>query len=105
VDDQLQRLLEAEARAQALIDGANRERQRILEETLAAVRDAEVRFESSRSELRAPFLNDAHARAEQAVAELSRKYGERHRTLCELATRHEHEAVDAALTLLLDPTQ
>jgi len=105
VDDQLQRLLEAEARAQALIDAANRERQRILEDTLATVREAEARFESGRAELRAPFLNEAHARAEQAVAELSRKYGERHRTLCELASSHEREAVDAALTLLLDPAR
>ena len=104
VDDQLQRLLEAEARAQALIDGANQERQRILEAALAAVRDAEARYESGRAELRAPFLNEAHARAEQAIAELSRKYGERHRTLCELAAGHESEAVDAALDLLLDPT-
>lgn len=103
MDDQLQRLLEAEAHAQALIDGANRERQRILDEALTAVRDAEARFEASRPELRAPFLNEAHARAEQAVAELSRKYGERHRTLRALASRHEPEAVDAALTLLLDP--
>jgi vacuolar-type H+-ATPase subunit H len=104
VDDQLQRLLEAEARAQALIEGANRERQHILEDALAAVRDAEARFEARRTELRAPFLNEAHVRAEQAVAELSRKYGERHRTLCALAARHESEAGDAALTLLLDPT-
>ena len=104
MDDQLQRLLEAEARAQTLIDGANRERQRILDEALAAVHDAEARFEASRTELRAPFLNDAQARAEQAVAELSHKYGERHRMLCALAARHESEAVDAALALLLDPT-
>jgi hypothetical protein len=38
------------------------------------------------------------------VAELARKYGERQRTLRELASRHETEAVDAALSLLLDPT-
>jgi hypothetical protein len=53
--------------------------------------------------LRVPFLNEAHGRAEQAVAELTRKYGERQRTLRELASRHETEAVGAALSLLLDP--
>jgi V/A-type H+/Na+-transporting ATPase subunit G/H len=103
VDDQLQRLLEAEARAQAVIDGASHERQRMIEASLAAVRDAEARFEAGRAELRAPFLNEAQGRAEQAVAELARKYGERQRALRELASRHESEAVDAALTLLLDP--
>lgn len=38
------------------------------------------------------------------VAELTRKYGERQRMLRELAARHESEAMDAALALLLDPT-
>ena len=104
MDDQLQRLLEAEARAQAVIDAASQERQRIIDDALAAARDAEARFEAGRAELRAPFLNEAHGRADQAVAELTRKYEERQRNLRELAARHEPEAVDAALTLLLDPS-
>ena len=105
MDDQLQRLLEAEARAQAVIDGANQQRQRMIEDALASAREAEARFEAGRSELRAPFLKEAHGRAEQAVAELARKYGERQRTLRELAARHETEAVEAALNLLLDPSR
>jgi len=105
VDDQLQRLLEAEARAQEVIDAASQERQRIVDDTLAAVRDAEARFEAGRAELRAPFLNEAQGRADQAVAELTRKYGERQRNLRDLASRHESEAVNTALTLLLDPTR
>ena len=100
----MQRLLETEARAQAVIQDASHERQRMIEDALAAVRDAEARFEAGRAEIRAPFLNEAQGRAEQAVAELTRKYAERQRTLRELAARHESEAVDAALTLLLDPT-
>ena len=103
MDDQLQRLLEAEARAQAVIQNASHERQRMIEDALAAVRDAEARFEAGRTELRAPFLNEAQGRATQAVAELTRKYGERQRALRDLASRHEAEAVDAALALLLDP--
>lgn len=104
MDDQLQRLLDAEARAQAVIDAASHERQRMIDDALAAVRDAEARFEAGRAELKAPFLHEAQGRAEQAVAELSRKFGERQRTLRDLAMRHESEAVDAAMTLLLDPT-
>lgn len=102
--DPLHRLLEAETRARAVIDDAQHARQRMIEEALAAARNAETRFEAGRPELRAPFLSEAQRRAEQAVAELSRKYGERQRTLRELAARHESEAVDAALALLLDPT-
>ncbi|MEW5967237.1 MAG: ATPase [Pseudomonadota bacterium] len=101
--DQLQRLLEAEARAQSRIEDASRQCQQLIDEALAASRGAEARFEAARSELRAPFLREAHGRAEQAVAELARKYTERQRTLRELAVRHEAEAVDAALALLLDP--
>lgn len=104
MDDPLQRLLEAETRAQAVIDNASHERQRMIDDALAAARDAEARFEAGRAELRAPFLKEAHGRVEQGVAELARKYGERQRTLRELASRHESEAVDAALALLLDPT-
>jgi vacuolar-type H+-ATPase subunit H len=104
VDDQLQRLLDAEARAQAVIDDASQQRDHMIEEALATVRDAEARFEAGKAELRAPFLNEAQGHAEQAVAELTRKHEERQRTLRELASRHETEAVEAALTLLLDPS-
>lgn len=104
MDDQLQRLLETESRAQARIDEASRQRQRMIDDALVAVREAEARFEAGRGELRAPFLKEAQGRAEQAAAELARKYGERQRTLRDLASRHESEAVEAALALLLDPT-
>ena len=103
MSEPLQRLLETEARAQATIDAASRERQRIVDAALAAARAAEARFEDDRAELRAPYLAEAHARAEQAVAELTRKYSERQRALRDLAARHEAEAVNAALALLLDP--
>lgn len=103
MDDPLKRLLEAEARAQSIIDAASVERQHILDDALAAARDAEARFEAGRADLRAPFLKEAHGRAEQAVSELARKYEERQRNLRDLASRHEQEAVDAALSLLLDP--
>jgi hypothetical protein len=103
VDNQLQRLLETEARAQGIIDDASRQRQRMIDEALAAAREAEARFEAGRAELRAPYLREAEGRAEQAVVELTRKYSERQRTLRELAARHEAEAVEAALARLLDP--
>ena len=103
MNDPLKRLLEAEARAQRIIDAASEERQHVLDDALAAARDAEARFEAGRTELRAPFVKEANSRAEQAVAELTRKYEERQRNLHDMAARHEQEAVDAALNLLLDP--
>lgn len=104
MDDSLQRLLDAEARAQAVIDDASQARQRMMDDALAAVRGADARFDAGRAELRAPYLHEAQGRADQMVAELTRKYGERQRMLRELAARHESAAVDAALALLLDPT-
>ncbi len=105
MNDQLQRLLEAEARAQAVIDDATLARKRMIDEALASARDAEVRFEAGKAELRAPYHREAQARAEQAIAELTRKHEERQRTLRDLASRHEAEAVESTLALLLDPTR
>ncbi len=103
MEDQLKRLLEAEARAQAIIEAASHERQRLLDQVLAGVHEAETRFEANRADLRAPFLKEAQGRAEQAVAELTRKYEERQRNLRAMAGRHEQEAIDAGLSFLLDP--
>lgn len=103
MDDALKRLLDAEARAREVIDAATRERQRLLDEALAAAGEAQARFEQDRASLRAPFLAEARSRAEQSVAELSRKYEERQKGLREMASRHEDEAVHAALALILDP--
>jgi V/A-type H+-transporting ATPase subunit G/H len=104
MDDRLKRLLEAEAQAQSLIDAASAERERMLDETLACARADEVRFAAGIGALREPYLKYAQSRADEAVAELTRKYEERQRNLREMAARHEQEAVDAALNLLLDPT-
>lgn len=103
MDDALKRLLDAEARAREVIDAASQERQHMLDEALAAANDAQARFEQDRADLRAPFLAEARSRADQSVAELSRKYEERQKGLREMASRHEYEAVRAALELILDP--
>jgi len=103
MEDTLKQLLEAEARAQAIVDAADRERERVIEQALREVREAEDRFESDKAEIRVPYLREASSRAEQAVAELTRKYEERQRALRNLAEQHEAEAVAAALELLLDP--
>ena len=103
MDDTLRKLLEAEARAEAIIEEASHTRERIVNEALQAAREAELRFEKSRAEIRAPFLKEAESRAEQAVAELTRRCSERQRGLRDLAARHEADAVAAAVALLLAP--
>lgn len=99
----LQRLLDAEARAEAIIDAADRERQRLIDAALAEAAAAEARFEANLAAIRTPFLAEAEARAAQGVAELTRKYEERQQALRALAELHEAEAVEAGLAMLIDP--
>lgn len=103
MEEALKRLLDAEARADAIIEAANRERERLINEALQMAKEAEARFEARREEIRAPYLREAEVRADQAIAELMRKAEERSRSLREQAAQHEEEAIAAALALLLDP--
>lgn len=92
MEEALKRLLDAEARADAIIEAANRERERLVNEALQMASEAEARFEARREEIRAPFLREGEARADQALAELKRKAEERSRSLREQAAQHEEEA-------------
>ncbi|MGA7178422.1 MAG: hypothetical protein WBX11_02380 [Thiobacillaceae bacterium] len=100
----IDRLLDAEARAEAIVDEANRQKQVLIKEAQEKGDLIEQQFETNRDHLRAPFLKEAEARAADAIAELNRKYLERQRTLRELAEQHEAEAVAAAVALILDPS-
>lgn len=105
MEDILKRLLDAELKAEALVDEANRERERILNQALEESRVAEAHFESRLPELRAPFLQKAEERAQQAIGELKRRYEERHKQLRALAEEHEQEAIEAAVAFLTSAEQ
>jgi vacuolar-type H+-ATPase subunit H len=99
----IDRLLDAEAQAEAIVDEANRRKEVLIKEAQEKADLMEQQFEANRDHLRAPYLKEAEARANDAVAELNRKYLERQRALRDLAAQHEPEAVDAAVALILDP--
>jgi V/A-type H+/Na+-transporting ATPase subunit G/H len=99
----LKRLLEAEARAQAFVEQASRERDQIIQQALAEVRRAEARFAKRIPELQQSFVDQAESRAEQAISALTRRYGERREQLEALAQERLEEAREAALANLLDP--
>lgn len=103
MEDVLKRLLDTEARAEAIIAAAEADRQARVDTALAEVRDAEARFRDQVAALREPILREAEARAEQLAADLARRYQARQRRLRDLADRNEATAVQAALALLLDP--
>lgn len=105
MDNPLKRLLETEARARDILDAARTAQQNQLDETLASVHEAEARFDANRATLRAPYLQEAQARADRAIAELTEHYATRQRELRELAARNEPMAITAALQILLDPNR
>jgi predicted metalloendopeptidase len=103
MDDSLQRLLDAEMRAEKIAQHAETERERIIQGALAETRAEEERFEKRTPELHASFVDKADSRAEQTIAELKRRYDERHVQLRELAEQREDDALEAAFAILIGP--
>jgi V/A-type H+-transporting ATPase subunit G/H len=103
MDDTLQRLLDAEVRAEKIAQQADVERERMIQGALMEARTEEERFEARIPDLHASFVEKAESRAEQTVAELKRRYDERHAQLRSLADEREDDALDAAFALLIDP--
>lgn len=104
MDDTLQRLLDAEMRAEKIAQQAEADRERMIQGALSEARSEEERFESRVPELHKSFIEKAEARAEQTVAELKKRYDERHAQLRNLAEQREEEALEAAFAFLVDPT-
>ena len=103
MDDTLNRLIEAETRAEALAQEAEREQERIIRAALDEVRSLDQRFTARIPDLHREQINKAEERAEQTVAELKRRYAERHVQLRDMAEQREDEALRAAFRLLLAP--
>ncbi|MES9869119.1 MAG: ATPase [Sedimenticola sp.] len=105
MDKTLQRLLDAEVKAERIAKDAEAERERIIQGALLEARAEETRFESRIPEIHASFVDKAEERADQIINEMKRRYDERHTQLRNLAEKHEQEALDAAFQLLMDPTR
>lgn len=101
MDDTLKRLLDAELRAEQVVQEAKVKREEITRQALEEARHAEQRFHARVNELHAAFVDKAKGRADQTIAELQRRYDERSKELRKSAEDRESEAVEAALTLLL----
>ena len=103
MEDELQRLLDTELQAEALVKEAEGQRERMIRQALDDARAAEQQFDARLPELHASFMQKAQERAEQAIAEQARRYEEGRQQLRSLAQHREQEAVAAALALLIDP--
>ncbi len=102
MDDTLKRLIEAESRAEQMVQEAKLKREEVTRKALDEARHAEQRFADRVPELHASFLEKAEARAEQTIHELQRRYDERNKALRAMAETREQEAIEAALQRLLD---
>ena len=103
MDNSLQRLLDAELEAEAIVRKALDRREQIMAQSLEEARMAEARFEARIPELREAFNDKAEQRIQQTIAEVSLKYQERTQELESMANESRQDAIDAALAILLNP--
>ncbi len=101
MDDTLKRLLEAEMRAERLAQEAEEEAARLVQAAVAEAKAQEERFRTRIPDLHRGFIQKSAERAEQTIAELKRRYDERHIQLRNLAEEREDEALAAAFDILL----
>jgi hypothetical protein len=103
VDDTLQRLLDAEVRAEKIAQQAEAEQEHVLQGALQEARAKDERFTAQIPDLHRVYIGKAHERADQTVAELKRRYDERHVQLRNQAEQREEEALAAAFQVLVNP--
>jgi len=103
MEESLQRLLDAETKAQEIHSKAEQARERIIQRALQEAKAKDEHFESRVPELHKSFMEKADSRAEQTVAELKKRFDERHTQLREYAEVREPEALEAAFAVLIDP--
>ncbi|MCU0833300.1 MAG: ATPase [Chromatiaceae bacterium] len=101
MDDTLQRLLEAEMRAEHIARQAETEQEHIVQAAHAEARAQDERFVARIPDLHRSYITKAQERAEQTVAELKRRYDERHVQLRDTAESREEEALEAAFDVLV----
>ena len=101
MSDSLKDLLKAEAEAEAIVTAGENERDQIIQKALDDALDMERQFKDRLPEMQQSFIDKAQERAAQTIAEMKLRYDERNKTLRELAGKHEKEALDRAIALIL----
>lgn len=102
MDNVLQRLLDAELKAQDIVENAKKERDLLVNEAREEVARAEQRFKVRIPEIYASFTDKAEQRANAQINELERRYQERCQLLLEISAQHQQQAADAVLDLVLN---
>ena len=101
MSDSLKDLLQAEAEAEAIVSAGEKERDRIIQKALDDALDMERQFKDRLPEMQQSFLDKAQERSAQTIAEMKLRCDERNKTLRELAGKHESEALERAIAMLV----
>lgn len=102
MEDIITRLLETELQAEALVAEAKHKHDQQMQQAQDDARAAEATFELRVPELRNQYVVKERERAAQTIAELKRRYEERHREQHLLAEQRAAEALESAMAILLD---
>lgn len=102
MEDTLSKLLEAETRAQEIIDAALKERDHIVGQAVAEAEKAEQQFARRVPEIHQSFIDKAEDRARHTVAEMERRFHERKQQLQNMAADNHDAALDSVLAIVLD---
>jgi len=105
MSDSLTELLEAETEAEAIVSRGEQERDAIIQKSLDDAHIMEQQFQARLPEMHQSFINKAHERAEQTIAEMKLRYDERNKVLRNLAGKHKKEALEQAIALILKTDQ
>lgn len=103
MEESLKYLLDAERRAQEIVNKAIAERDQMLEQALEEVRHAEKRFKARIPGIRDSFLKKAEERADQTNAEILRRYVDNWDGLEKEVDNRRERAIREAIKLLLNP--
>ncbi len=101
MDDTLKELLEAEKRAEGIVQKGEQESEEIRRKARADAHAIEQQFISRIPDLHRSFSDKAGEKAEQTIAEIKLRYDERNKELRELADKHADEAVELAVRMIL----
>ena len=102
MDDSLKDLLQAESEAEAIVSKGEKERDAIVQKSLDDAYDMEQQFQQRLPEMHQSFLDKAHERVVQTIAEMKLRYDERNKELRDLAGKHDSEALQQAIELILN---
>jgi V/A-type H+-transporting ATPase subunit G/H len=103
--DSLKELLDAETEAEAIVASGEKARDAIVQKALDDAAEMEKQFQQRLPELHQSFLDKAQERAVQSIAEIKLRYDEHNKELRRLASKHEKEALDLSIALVLDSSQ